>query len=49
MMVCKELGKTLEEGMSMSVFELKCWAAFFKQQNDMEKQAYQKAKSVKRR
>ena len=30
MQVCKELGMTLQQGMDMSVFELKCWASFFK-------------------
>lgn len=30
MQVCKELKLTLEQGMSMSVYELKCWAAFFR-------------------
>lgn len=28
--VCRELGKTLAEGMEMSAYELKCWAAFFR-------------------
>jgi len=45
MQVCRELGKTLEEGMNMSVFELKCWAAFFKIENEREKQALQRARA----
>lgn len=42
MSVCRELGKTLAEGMEMSVFELKCWAAFFKIENQQQKEALQK-------
>ena len=30
MRVCKELGITLQQGMEMSVFELKCWSVYFK-------------------
>lgn len=27
--VCRELGITLQQGLEMSAYELKCWAAFF--------------------
>ena len=29
MMICRELGLTLQQGMELSVFEIKCWAAYF--------------------
>lgn len=45
MQVCRELGITLKEGMSMSVLELKMWGAFFKMENEREKQAIKKAQA----
>lgn len=36
--VCRELGITLAQGMEMTVFELKCWAGFFKLENDRQKE-----------
>lgn len=30
MAVCRELGMSLAQGMTMSAYELKCWAAFFR-------------------
>jgi hypothetical protein len=47
MSVCRELGKSLKEGMELTVFELKCWAAFFKIENEKQKDAMDK--SMKRR
>jgi len=44
MRVCKLLGKNLQEGMKMSVFELKSWAAFLKLEHDYEKEAMEKAR-----
>lgn len=38
MSLCRELGITLSEGMNMTVFELKCWAAFFKIDNQRTKE-----------
>ena len=48
MSVCRELGKTLQEGMQMSVFELKCWAAFFKLDSERQREAMNKIKPRKR-
>jgi hypothetical protein len=48
MQVCRELGITLKQGFEMSVFELKCWAAFFKIENDRQKQEMNKNKSRRR-
>ena len=36
--VCRELGITLAQGMEMSVYELKCWAGFFKLENERAKE-----------
>ena len=38
MQVCKELGLTLAAGMSMSQYELKCWAAFFRIEAERHKE-----------
>jgi hypothetical protein len=45
MSVCRELGKTVKEGMEMTVFELKLWAAFFKLENDRNKEQMDKMKA----
>ena len=38
MQVCRELKLTLQQGMEMSVFELKLWACFFKMEADRTKE-----------
>lgn len=38
MVVCRELGMTLEQGLSLSVYELKCWAAFFSVEKQRSKE-----------
>jgi hypothetical protein len=45
MQVCRELKMTVTEGMNMSVLELKMWGAFFKMENEREKQAIKKAQA----
>lgn len=42
MFVCKELGLTLQQGMDMSVLELKCWAAFFEIESEKTKELMNK-------
>jgi hypothetical protein len=39
---------TLQQGMEMSVFELKTWAAFLKLENEREKAAIKKAEQKAR-
>jgi hypothetical protein len=36
--LCRELGKTLEEGLEMSVLEFQLWAAYFKLEQDKQKE-----------
>jgi hypothetical protein len=38
MQVCREIGITLEQGMNLSQFELKCWAAFFRIEQERNKE-----------
>jgi hypothetical protein len=45
--VCRELGMTLKEGMEMSVFEIKCWAAFFKIDGEKQRESMNKLKTRK--
>lgn len=47
MSVCRELGITLKEGMEMTVFELKLWAAFFKLENERQKEYMSKSKRTR--
>jgi len=39
MQICKELGLTLQQGMELSVFEIKLWVAYFNQVNDMQRES----------
>lgn len=46
--LCRELGITIAQGMEMSVFELKTWAAFLKMENQRERDAMKKAEQKAR-
>lgn len=47
MSVCRELGKTLAEGLEMSAYELKCWAAFFRMEEAKMKERKNGGRSLK--
>lgn len=38
MMICRELGLTLQQGMELSVFEIQCWAAYFSLEQEQLKE-----------
>lgn len=45
MQLCKELGLTLQQGFELSSYELKCWAAFFRIENERTREMINKSSS----